>query len=140
MKFVKIIFAVLIVICSISCNSKNADNAERNSKWYKGNLHTHSYWSDGDEFPEVILDWYKSKGYHFLSLSDHNTLAEGEKWKEIADDSIYQNSFKNYLNSYGTDWVTHKIDSGKIRAKLKTYNEYRDLTEDSGEFLVIRSE
>ena len=29
------------------------------NRWYKGNLHTHSYWSDGDEFPEMIMNWYK---------------------------------------------------------------------------------
>src|SRR6186997_2621450 len=49
-------------------------------RWYKGNLHTHSLWSDGDDFPEMIVDWYKSRGYHFLALSDHNTLQTGEKW------------------------------------------------------------
>ena len=63
--------------------------------WFKGNLHTHSYWSDGDEFPEVIMDWYKSNGYQFVALSDHNTLAEGDQWIVIAEDSLYQNAFKN---------------------------------------------
>src|SRR5205814_702981 len=28
-------------------------------RWWKGNLHTHSFWSDGDDFPEMIADWYK---------------------------------------------------------------------------------
>src|SRR4051812_26967133 len=46
-------------------------------KYWKGNLHTHSFWSDGDDFPEMIADWYRDKGYHFLSLSDHNVLSEG---------------------------------------------------------------
>jgi hypothetical protein len=30
-----------------------------------GNLHTHSYWSDEDDFPEMIMDWYKTRGYDF---------------------------------------------------------------------------
>lgn len=47
--------------------------------WWKGNLHTHSFWSDGDEFPETIMDWYKSRGYHFAALSDHNRIAEGHR-------------------------------------------------------------
>ena len=29
------------------------------TKWHKGNLHTHSLWSDGDDYPEMIADWYK---------------------------------------------------------------------------------
>ena len=28
-------------------------------RWWKGNLHTHSLWSDGDDFPEMIVDWYR---------------------------------------------------------------------------------
>jgi len=63
----------LIIITS--CNRvKDDDQLVRH--WYKGNLNTHSYWSDGDDFPEMIMDWYKNHGYHFVSLSDHNILAE----------------------------------------------------------------
>src|SRR5258707_11461266 len=50
------------------------------TQYWKGNLHTHSLWSDGDDFPEMIADWYKQHGYHFLALTDHNVFAEGEKW------------------------------------------------------------
>ena len=46
-------------------------------RWWKGNLHTHTLWSDGDDFPEMVVDWYKSRGYDFLALSDHNTLQLG---------------------------------------------------------------
>ena len=47
--------------------------------YVKGNLHTHSLWSDGDDFPEMIADWYKAHGYQFLALTDHNVIAEGDK-------------------------------------------------------------
>ena len=43
--------------------------------WQKGNLHTHSFWSDGDDFPEMIIKWYKDNDYQFIALSDHNTIA-----------------------------------------------------------------
>ncbi len=137
----KIILVLLSVAILASCKQNTTDNKiALEKKWYKGNLHTHSYWSDGDEFPEVIMDWYKSKGYQFLALTDHNTLAEGEKWVKIKKDSIYQNAFKNYLDTYGSDWVEHKIDSGKTLVKLKTYDEYRSRFEEAGKFLVIQSE
>jgi hypothetical protein len=109
-------------------------------KWYKGNLHTHSFWSDGDEFPETILDWYKSNDYQFIALSDHNTISMEEKWIQVREDSVYQNSFKNYLATYGEDWVEHKTDSGKVHVKLKTYAEYSGLFEKPGEFLVVHAE
>ena len=109
-------------------------------QWYKGNLHTHSYWSDGDEFPEMIMEWYKSNNYHFVALSDHNILAKGDYWIELPERELYQNAFKNYLSKYGNDWVVHKEDSGRIEVKLKTYEEYKPLFEEKGKFLIIQSE
>ena len=138
---IKSTISLLILIVAISCGeSKSEVQTEIAKKWYKGNLHTHSYWSDGDEFPEVILDWYKSKDYQFMALSDHNTLAEGEKWIEISEDSIYQKAFQRYLENYGPDWVNHKIDSGRTLVKLKTYEEYKSHSEEVGKFLIIPSE
>ena len=42
--------------------------------WYRGNLHTHTTESDGDEEPEKVAAWYREHGYDFLVLSDHNHL------------------------------------------------------------------
>ena len=110
-------------------------------QWYKGNLHTHSYWSDGDDFPEVIMDWYKSHDYQFVALTDHNTLAEGEKWKVIPPKSIFQDAFENYLETYGSEWVNYKIDSSDhTQVKLKTYKEYKGKFEEEEKFLIIQSE
>src|SRR3569623_2147357 len=53
--------------------------------WYKGNLHTHSLWSDGDDYPEHIVRWYQGHGYHFLAISDHGNVQSGEKWVKYAD-------------------------------------------------------
>jgi len=54
-------------------------------RWWKGNLHTHTFWSDGDDFPEMVADWYREHGYHFLTLSDHNVQSVRERWESIAD-------------------------------------------------------
>lgn len=124
-----------VIMLMAGCTTDKADNR----KWYKGNLHTHSYWSDGDEFPEMIMDWYKSHGYNFLALTDHNTLAEGEKWIVVRKSRLYEESFEAYLRKYGEEWVTYKRDTGRIQVKLKTLAEYRPLFEDEN-FLVIQSE
>lgn len=107
--------------------------------WYKGNLHTHSYWSDGDEFPEMVMDWYKTHGYQFVALSDHNTLAEGERWKLITKSKTYEDGFANYLARFGEPWVVYKMDTGRLHVKLKTLKEYRPLFQDQN-FLIIQSE
>lgn len=124
------------IIFITGCSSTNKSGIQ----WYKGNLHTHSYWSDGDEFPEVVMDWYKSKGYDFVALSDHNILAEGDKWITIGENEIYQQAFTNYLSNYGRRWVNYKEDSGRITVKLKTLEEYRGRYEEPGKFLIIKSE
>ncbi|MCK0147974.1 histidinol-phosphatase [Arenibacter sp. F26102] len=141
MKYIlpSILLTIAFVLGSCGDDNKSADKTG-NKRWYKGNLHTHSFWSDGDEFPETILDWYKSNDYQFIALSDHNTISMEEKWIKVREDSIYQNSFRKYLETYGEDWVDYKMDSGKVEVKLKTYAEYSNLFEKAGEFLVIHSE
>jgi predicted metal-dependent phosphoesterase TrpH len=129
---------LISLIAIVGCSERKSTPTKQ---WFKGNLHTHSYWSDGDEFPEVIMDWYKSNDYQFVALTDHNTLAEGDSWKVIQQDSIYQEGFKNYLKTYGSDWVEYKKDSlNRTQVKLKTYEEYKPKFEEDGEFLIIQSE
>ncbi|HYC52311.1 MAG TPA: CehA/McbA family metallohydrolase [Gemmatimonadaceae bacterium] len=44
------------------------------TRWYKGNTHTHTINSDGDTPPDEVARWYRTHGYHFVVLSDHNFL------------------------------------------------------------------
>ncbi|MEL7531501.1 MAG: histidinol-phosphatase [Bacteroidota bacterium] len=127
-----------LLLFVLACQAPEPQTAAK--KWYKGNLHTHSYWSDGDEFPERIMEWYKSRDYHFLALTDHNRLAKGEFWKTISEDSIYRDAYAAYLAQYGKDWVVSREDSGRLEVKLKTLAEYRPLFEEEGRFLIIQSE
>ena len=127
-----------LVLTTLGCSKKELPTT---TQWYKGNLHAHSYWSDGKEFPEIIMDWYKTNDYHFTLLSDHNTLAEGDKWITLSEKEYLQKGFQNYLKKYGNDWVNYKTDStGKVMVKLKTYEEYKLLFEEDNNFLIIQSE
>ncbi len=109
-------------------------------QWFKGNLHTHTYWSDGDAFPEMVLDWYKSNDYDFISLTEHNTLAQGEKWKKIPKSHIYEQGFQDYLERFGDAWVEQKTDTSGTTVRLKTEAEYLPLFQEENEFLIIRGE
>ena len=113
---------------------------EESAKWYKGNLHTHSYWSDGDDYPEMIIDWYKQNNYDFIALSDHNILLQGEKWIDAAHRRGGMPAYYKYLDKYGDDWVTQKTINDTLRIKLKTLREFRGLFEVPGKFLIIESE
>ena len=54
-------------------------------QWFKGNLHTHSTTSDGQLTPDEVADWYRSRGYHFLALTDHRIPSEA---RPVAEDFI----------------------------------------------------
>ena len=45
-------------------------------QWYRGNTHTHTSNSDGDSAPELVAARYKSLGYNFVVITDHNKLTE----------------------------------------------------------------
>jgi hypothetical protein len=136
MKRLDILLVFLLLLWS--CGTQKTASDER--QWYKGNLHTHSYWSDGDEFPEMIMGWYKDHGYDFVGLSDHNTLAAGEKWKLVPRGGVYKDAFYTYLEKYGEDWVEYKEDTGRVSVKLKTFQEYVPLFAEKDKFLIIQSE
>jgi hypothetical protein len=51
---------------------------ETATRWFKGNTHTHTTESDGDSTPDEVARWYRSHGYDFLILSDHNVLTSIE--------------------------------------------------------------
>jgi hypothetical protein len=113
------------------------DNGPR---WWKGNLHTHSLWSDGDDYPEMIADLYKKHGYHFLMLSDHNILADHEKWTTVTDAPASQSALKKYVERFGTEWVQVREEAGKRQVRLKMLSEFRGALEEPGRFLMIPSE
>ncbi|MBR6781522.1 MAG: hypothetical protein IKM24_10980, partial [Clostridia bacterium] len=47
---------------------------------YKGNLHTHSTYSDAEvTYPETIIEHY-NQGYDFLAMADHGVT--GRAWNE----------------------------------------------------------
>jgi hypothetical protein len=107
-------------------------------RYWKGNLHTHSFWSDGDDFPEMIVDWYHRHGYQFLTLSDHNILSEGDKWVDII--AGREPALKKYAARFGPSWIERREEKGKQQVRLKPLREFRSVFEEPGKFLLIQGE
>lgn len=110
------------------------------ARWWKGNLHTHSHWSDGDDYPEPIAAWYKEKGYHFLTLSDHNVLSVGENWIDPVKSRGGIEALEKYIAKFGADWVETRVEDETLKVRLKPLNEFRSLFEEPGRFLLIQGE
>lgn len=137
--------------CRHSAETASEDAADQQSSaasWYRGNLHTHSLWSDGDEFPESVIDWYKSRGYDFVALSDHNTLGDDaarfvpvlEPGEPPQPGAAIHRAFETYRERFGDAWVEQRRRDGRTEVRLKTFAEYRALLEEKGVFLTLRSE
>lgn len=117
-----------------------AFGAEPEPHWWKGNLHTHSHWSDGNDYPEMIADWYKNHGYHFLALSDHNILLDQERWISIARSKGGELAFNKYLARFGDKWVEQRDAAGDREVRLKMLGEFRGQFEETDRFLMVASE
>ncbi len=97
------------------------------SRWYKGNIHTHTTESDGDAEPEKVVGWYRRHGYDFLVLSDHNHLTlfeygEGRRRfrrplmipGEEVSANIKNGDVPIHLNGVGISRVVEPIDAGEV--------------------------
>ena len=131
----------ILVIC-MSCCGASLRAQEDSERWWKGNLHTHSFWSDGNDFPEMIVDWYVQHDYNFLALSDHNTLNAGIKWMPVnklierATDQVVE----KYKARFGEHWVESRSEENAEQIRLKPLNEYAPLFQQAGKFLVLAGE
>ena len=95
--------------------------------WYKGNIHTHTTESDGDETPERVVRWYRRNGYDFLVLSDHNHLTLFEYGRgrrrfkrplmipgEEVSVNLYGGSKRIHINAIGISSLVEPIDATDV--------------------------
>lgn len=114
-------------------------------QWFKGNTHTHSLWSDGNDFPEMITDWYRTHGYQFLAISDHNVLQAKEVWMSVdavekRRKALGKTTMDKYQARFPAPWVETRETDGQPFVRLKKLSEYRPLFEKPGEFLLVEAE
>src|SRR5262245_37341315 len=62
----------LLIALLLAATSAAAQTPQ--TRWYKGNTHTHTLNSDGDSAPDDVVRWYREHGYQFVVLTDHNFL------------------------------------------------------------------
>ena len=134
---------ILILILFLSC-----DRFVEKPNWFKGNLHTHTLWSDGDAPPETVVNWYRQNGYKFLALSDHNILSTSEKWIAVldsTDNDIWPPQFtieklKKLKADFGESWPVLRQKNDTLQMRLKRLKELKDKFEKPGEFILIQAE
>jgi hypothetical protein len=68
----KNIFSIIVVLAIVTMSTAFSQEAH----WYKGNTHTHTTNSDGNETPRRVVRWYLDHNYNFLVISDHSYLTD----------------------------------------------------------------
>lgn len=114
--------------------------AKGDLRWYRGNMHTHSHWSDGNDYLEMIALWYKDQGYDFLVFTDHNVLANTEHWVEV-DKTKGKRTAYDKLKARLPDWVEERTTTdGNLEIRLRTFKEVYDKFAEPGKYLLIQGE
>ena len=143
--------------CRNGTHMTSANHVRHGQKrWYKGNLHMHTFWSDGKAFPEEAVAWYKSRGYNFIGLSEHNMFQDDpDRWVAVVGDNeakftpawarkptrryvftVKQRYFDDYLTAF-PDAVTRIGAGGRVEARLRTFDELSRRFNVPGEFLLL---
>jgi len=136
------VVGLIVLVLASQAAATEPIAADAPARWWKGNLHTHTLWSDGDDFPEMVAEWYREHGYHFLGLSDHNVLSQGQRWMRAAE--IEKRGGKapmeKYLKRWGASWVEQREKEGVHEVRLKPLTEFRALVEERDRFIMIQAE
>ena len=107
------------------------------SQWYRGNLHMHSMWSDGNVFPENAVAWYRDNGYQFVCLSDHQVLqTDTGAWLEVGAKRLSRAAADAYVKGHPASAEVKK-ENGKEYLRLKTVWELKKAFDDPASFLMI---
>ena len=115
-------------------------------KWHRGNMHTHSHWSDGDDYLEMIALWYREHSYDFLVFTDHNTLADKERWVGIETSKGGRKAFDKLKAKFPGGWVEERMKVNKTtkmvqqEVRLKRFDEVFAKLAEQDKFLLIQGE
>ena len=133
-----LVFASLLIPQSLQAQQQGVSlTAENGQRWLRGNMHTHSFWSDGDDFPEAIAKWYRDRGYQFLVFTDHNTLLQKERWVNV-DKRL--TAFQKLSAEWPADWIQTKGEGAQREVRLKTFDEIFEKLAVPQEYLLIQGE
>ncbi len=164
--FLKASGAIAAAVCvrSTGISSVGAAVSAPEKQWYKGNLHMHNQWSDGDPLPEWAIDWYKSHGYHFICPSDHNIFQsdalrfdgfgfnntppdlaafkdETSLWKVISPTpgwpKLTQARVDEAVEKFGKDSVRTITVDGQTYVRMTPFAELEQRFAEPGKFLMI---
>jgi len=132
---------VVLLTAALLSSPATADDlaAAGDLRWFRGNMHTHSHWSDGDDYLESIGFWYRDNGYDFLVFTDHNVLQTVERWVDVEKAKGGRQAYDK-LKAKFPDWVEERETEGRTEVRLRRFDEVEAKVGVPGKFLLIQGE
>lgn len=109
-------------------------------RWLRGNMHTHSHWSDGNDYLEMIALWYRDHGYQFLVFTDHNVFADEVRWINVRESKGGVEAFEKLCAAMPQRVDRRTSESGELEVRLQTFAEVSKQFYDPEKFLLIQGE
>jgi len=122
---------------------KAAQGKSAGRVWRKGQLHSHSIWSDGQALPEEVMAQYRAAGFSFVCLSDHDQFpTDTNHWipveKEIGSWPYHltEEALARAEKLVPGGVETRKVWNRKF-VRLKPYSELARQFNEPDKFLVV---
>jgi hypothetical protein len=122
--------------------------AQAPQRWFRGNTHTHTLNSDGDTPANEVARWYRTHGYQFLFITDHefvtdvaplNALFGGparfvaipaqEVTQRVADDTHPDKVRQAHMNALGISTVIRPLGERNIATQSIASTYARNIAE-----------
>ena len=95
--------------------------------WYKGELHCHTFHSDGDSSPEEVVRAAERLGLDFLSITDHNTFTQQIVMNQIETPLMLipgceVTTFRGHWNIWGDHgWIDFRVtNEAQMEATIRS--------------------
>ncbi len=106
----------------------------REGSWIKGDLHTHTFHSDGKWSVKGILDSAKSRGLDFVAITDHNTFSHHAEIDTFAKEypqllvlkGEEVTTYAGHINIWGLDtgdWIDFRAERANPEIAARMVNK-----------------
>ena len=93
--------------------------------WLRGDMHCHSYHSDGDSSPEAVIRRAEELGLDFLALTDHNNVSHQADLAELVSKTdlllipgLEVTTYKGHWNIWGdSGWIDFRVHNADEMAQ-----------------------
>jgi hypothetical protein len=119
------------VVGPILGNVSQSDDEDLNSpkgSWHRGDLHMHTYYSDGRYSPSEIIAYALRRQLAFIFSTDHNTQASDLVWGTLAP--------PNLLIGRGIEVTTRNGHWGALGLEWNQWTDFRYHANDAGPGLI----